>query len=158
MIYLFAKIGIIIAIVFILFTFMYGVFRCSDVYMKPAIQDGDLVFYYRLDKDYIAGDVIVYKLENGHITTGRVMAVAGDTVDIDDEGILVNGSYQTETDINEKTNRFEGGIDFPLTVGEGQVFILGDKRTQATDSRIIGCIDNSATGGKVMGLFRRRNF
>lgn len=49
--------------------------------MKPAIKDGDLVMYYRLDKRFISGDVAVFK-DDGRTTVGRVVAVAGDTVDI----------------------------------------------------------------------------
>lgn len=44
------KIAFIILAVFLIFTFLYGIVRINDVSMKPAIKDGDLVMYYRLDK------------------------------------------------------------------------------------------------------------
>ena len=44
------KIVLIILAVILVFTFMYGMARINDVSMKPAIKDGDLVMYYRLDK------------------------------------------------------------------------------------------------------------
>ena len=75
------KIAFIILAVFLIFTFLYGIVRINDVSMKPAIKDGDLVMYYRLDKRFISGDVAVFEAD-GRTTTGRVVAVAGDTVDI----------------------------------------------------------------------------
>lgn len=44
------KIVIIIFAIILIFTFLYGIARINDVSMKPAIKDGDLVMYYRLDK------------------------------------------------------------------------------------------------------------
>ena len=75
------KIVIIIFAIILIFTFLYGIVRINDVSMKPAIKDGDLVMYYRLDKRFVSGDVAVFE-DNGRNTTGRVVAVAGDTVDI----------------------------------------------------------------------------
>lgn len=46
------KIVLIILAVILVFTFMYGITRINDVSMKPAIKDGDLVMYYRLDNRY----------------------------------------------------------------------------------------------------------
>ncbi|MBY4797109.1 S26 family signal peptidase [Collinsella sp. AGMB00827] len=47
-------------------------------------------------------------------------------------------------------------MTFPLTVGEGQVFLLGDNREQASDSRILGCVDIAKTEGKVVAILRTR--
>ena len=87
------KISIIILAVFLIFTFLYGIVRINDVSMKPAIKDGDLVMYYRLDKRFISGDVAVFE-DDGKATTGRVVAVAGDTVDITKNGLKINGAEQ----------------------------------------------------------------
>ena len=56
--------------------------------MKPAIKDGDLVMYYRLEKRFVSGDIAVFK-KDGRTTTGRVVAVAGDTVDITKDGLMI---------------------------------------------------------------------
>ena len=81
------KIVLIILAVILVFTFMYGMARINDVSMKPAIKDGDLVMYYRLDKRFVSGDIAVFK-KDGRTTTGRVVAVAGDTVDITKDGLM----------------------------------------------------------------------
>ena len=149
------KISIIILAVFLIFTFLYGIVRINDVSMKPAIKDGDLVMYYRLDKRFISGDVAVFE-DDGKTTTGRVVAVAGDTVDITKNGLKINGAEQISQDIYFDTTQFKNGVDFPITVGEGQVFLLGDNRPQASDSRIYGCINIKDVRGKVIAVIRSR--
>ena len=134
------KIVLIILAVILVFTFMYGMARINDVSMKPAIKDGDLVMYYRLDKRFVSGDIAVFK-KDGRTTTGRAVAVAGDTVDITKDGLMINGATQISQDIYFDTTQFQNGVDFPITVGEGQIFVLGDNRPEASDSRIYGCIN-----------------
>mgnify|MGYP000764851995 FL=1 len=111
--------------------------------------------YYRLDKRFVSGDVAVFE-DNGRNTTGRVVAVAGDTVDITKDGLKINGADQVSQDIYFDTTQFKDGVDFPVTVGSGQVFILGDNRPQASDSRIYGCIDIKDVKGKVIAIIRSR--
>ena len=149
------KIAFIVLVVFLIFTFLYGIVRINDVSMKPAIKDGDLVMYYRLDKRFISGDVAVFE-NDGRITCGRVVAVAGDTVDITKNGLKINDAEQISQDIYFDTTQFKNGVDFPITVGEGQVFVLGDNRPKASDSRIYGCIDLKDIRGKVIAIIRSR--
>ncbi len=149
------KIVLIIGCVFAVFTFVYGFVRISDTSMEPSIVSGDLVLYYRLDKRFETGDVAAFRYE-GRDGTGRVVAMAGDTVDITEDGLLINGAVQVSQDIYYETTQFAQGVDFPLTVGEGQVFLLGDNRPEATDSRIYGCVDLSDIKGKVIAVIRTR--
>ncbi len=114
-----------------------------------------LVVYYRLDHRFISGDVAVFEKDN-KTTTGRVVAVAGDTVDITKDGLMINGAEQISQDIYFDTTRFKNGVDFPLTVKEGQIFVLGDNRPKASDSRIYGCIDLKDIRGKVIAIIRSR--
>ena len=72
-------------------------------------------------------------------------------------GLLINGSLQQEQEIYQKTERYQEGGEFPLTVPEGQVFVLGDSRSGATDSRIYGSVEIEDTLGKVMTVIRRRS-
>lgn len=155
LIYLFLKIAVAALFVVLLFTFLFGVYRCGDISMQPAIKDGDLVFFYRLDQSYTGSDVVV--IRDGEKTLAlRVIAVAGDVVDIQEDGLYINGYRQLESGIYEETNRYTQGISFPLTVAEGEVFLLGDSRESATDSRIFGTVRTEDILGKVMLLLRRR--
>jgi signal peptidase I len=101
-------------------------------------------------------DVVVLDFQ-GQRQARRVVASAGDTVDISENGLLVNGALQQETEIFHRTERYAEGIHFPYTVPEGSVFLLGDMRTNATDSRIYGSVRIEDTMGKVMAVIRRRS-
>lgn len=153
---LFGKIAAIAVAFLLVFTFLFGLYRNADASMNPAIRDGDLILYYRLDRTYAAGNVLLVEYE-GQRQARRVIAVAGDTVDITEEGLLVNGALQQETEIYEQTQRFAEGVSFPLTVGEGQVFVLADARENAADSRVYGAVDVKDTLGKVITILRRRS-
>ncbi len=156
LLYLAIKILGIVLVFFLVFTFIYGVGRVTDESMSPAMREGDLVIFYRLDQAYSAGDVLLLEYE-GKRQIRRVVAVAGDTVDITEEGLFINGALQQEPHIFESTARYENDLELPLTVGEGQVFVLADARENATDSRVYGIVDTHDTLGKVIALFRRRN-
>ena len=105
--------------------------------MNPFIRDGDIVLYYRLNQHMQASDVIVFEQDN-ELEVRRIVAVSGDTVNIDQNGLMINGAYVNEKDIYENTDRYASGIDFPVTLPEGYVFVLGDSRKYSKDSRIYG--------------------
>jgi len=149
------KILISTIVVALLFTYIFGILRNKSPFMHPAIQDGDLILYYRMDKMYVSSDVLIMEHEGKKLPL-RVVAVAGDIVDIQEDGLYINGALQIEYKIYELTQRFEEGIDFPLTVEEGEVFVLGDSREHATDSRIFGSVKMKDTCGTVMTIIRRR--
>lgn len=145
-----------IAVMFLLvFTFLFGISRNTDASMDPSIKDGDLVIFDRLDQTYIKSDVLVLKFQ-GQVQARRVIAVAGDVVDITEDGLMINGSLQQERGITEKTFRYDTGVQFPMTIPEGEVFVLGDAREHSTDSRVYGSIKVKDTLGKVMTIIRRR--
>ena len=154
--FLFAKICGILMIVILMFTFVFGVIQVSDASMVPAMREGDIVFFQRMGRDYIATDVIIVRYEDRH-QVRRVVAVAGDVVDITEQGLIVNERLQQERHIFEETTQFVEGIRFPLTVPEGEIFILGDSRGRATDSRIYGAVRVEDVLGRVVTAIRRRN-
>jgi signal peptidase I len=89
---------------------------------------------------------------------GRVIAVAGDTVDITDDGkLIVNGNTINEPKIFYKTPRYEGYEEFPLTVPQGEYFILVDRREGGEDSRYYGTVTAKEIKGSVVTLIRRNN-
>lgn len=155
--YIFGKLAGIALCFVLLSLFVFGIYRNRDADMYPAVKDGDLLIYYRLDKDYTVSDCIVLTYD-GTAQIRRVIAVAGDTVDITEQGLIINGQVQWETYVYEETQRYTEGVDFPITLKDGQVFVLGDARAGAVDSRIYGAVNVSDTKGKVMLLLRRRDF
>jgi len=150
------KIGVIAAVLALLFTFLYGFHYSREPSMNPAIKDGDLVLYYRLDKKYKPGDLLLLTFQ-GKMQVRRVIATAGDTVDITEEGLFINGALQQERDIYQKTQRYAQGVDFPLTLKANELFVLSDARENAGDSRFYGPVNVKDTRGSVITVLRRRN-
>jgi len=153
---LLTKIALIVLVFVILSTFVFGIIRYGEPAMAPAIKDGDLVVFNRYTQNgYQARDAIVLKA-GGQWQVRRVVATAGDHVDITEDGLLINGSLQQEPEIFKKTERYLDGGEYPLVVPEGQVFVLGDNRDGAEDSRLYGCVKTDETFGKVMTVIRRK--
>jgi signal peptidase I len=148
-----AAIGGVVALVL---TFLYGLHVTSDADMAPSVKEGDLVLFYQLDKDYSAGDLAALRFD-GQIEVRRVVAVAGDTVDITEDGLVVNGALQQELEIFEPTRRYADGTDLPVTLAPGEVFVMGDARQDATDSRVYGAVHRKDTLGTVITVLRKRN-
>ncbi len=149
----FAVIGLLAVLIF---SYIFGLARNQSLNMQPAVQDGDLLFYYRIVQSYQSDQMVVVTYE-GRKLPQRVIATAGDSVDITDKGLEINGSVIVEPEVLGETTQFENQVTFPLTVPPGQVFLLGDNRPNAIDSRVFGCVDENDIDGKVIGLFRRRN-
>ena len=135
------------------FTQVFFITAANGTDMYPAILDGDIVLGYRLDTNYVKNDVVVCEVE-GKEVIGRIIAREGDSVNITKEGTLyVNGTEQTG-EIAFPTN--PGKQTYPYTVPEGCVYLLGDYRTNTTDSRDFGPVDTKQIKAKVVSIFRRR--
>ena len=156
LLFLFLKVLMIGMFLVLFFTFMFGITQVQDETMDPAVKEGDLAIYYRLDKKYSKDDVVIVNID-GETQIRRVVALPGDTVDMDERGLVINGYSQIESDIYTRTEPYIDGITFPITLAQDEVFVLGDNRPKAVDSRMYGAVKVSATNGKLMTLIRRRN-
>lgn len=138
----------------LLFTQVFFVTQVKGNEMFPAVKDGDLVIGFRLQQEYAKDDVIAYTVEDGfHI--GRIAARGTDVVLLDESGtMLVNGTAQSG-EIMYPTYAKEG-VEYPLKVPESYMFLLGDYRTQAEDSRDFGPVSMKNVKGKVITILRRR--
>ena len=122
--------------------------------MFPSVKDGDLVIAFRMQKEYAKGDIVVCTV-NGERYVGRIAANQTDNVGMDESGALsVNGTVQSGEIIYPTFAR--GPLEYPFHVPEGCVFLLGDYRTGAEDSRDFGPVPYSQVEGKVITILRRR--
>ncbi len=145
--------------VVLVFTFAVRLIGVDGHSMVPTLQDGDrmLVLNSMLYNDYRYGDVVVLRKESflTEPIVKRVIATAGQTVDIDfGAGIVyVDGEALEEDYINEPTFT-EEGMEFPLTVPEGSIFVMGDNRNHSDDSRNsrLGTVDTRYVIGKAVLL------
>ena len=108
--------------------------------MKPALQNGDVVLVNRVIYNATKpkrGDVIVFKPkgnENVHYYIKRVIGLPGETIEIRDKNIYVDGELLEEK--YETTELGDSGyLDEPVTLDEDEYFVLGDDRENSEDSR-----------------------
>ena len=150
-----------LVVILLVFLLLFRVVVVSGPSMNATLVHGDYllllnnVFY----KNPQQGDIVVAakdSFKNGEPIIKRVIATEGQWVDIDfDKGIVyVNGTALDEPYTNTPTNLYEG-IDFPLMVDEGCIFVMGDNRNESKDSRSldIGQIDKREILGRAIFLF-----
>lgn len=144
----------------LVFTFAVRGFRVDGPSMRETLQDGDILLILNdyLCGDYQPGDIVILRkasFRDGKPIVKRVIALAGQTVDIDFEAgiVYVDGKALEEDYIREPTWTPEG-LEFPVTVPEGHIFILGDNRNNSSDSRHrdLGPIDTRMVMGKAVFL------
>lgn len=151
---LFLRIILLILLCWLIFAKVFLITQANGNEMFPAIKDGDLVLAFRLQEDYSKNDVIVYELD-GSLRIGRIVARANDVVTLDESGtLLVNGITQSGEIIYPTYGK--ENLIYPFVVPEEHFFILGDYRTQATDSRDFGPVSSAQVRAKVITLIRRR--
>ena len=149
-----------VLVVVAIFTFVIRMMGVDGHSMLNTLQHGDrlLVVNSMLYHDYKYGDIVILR-KNGVFDDDpivkRVIAVEGQSVDIDfAEGIVyVDGEALEEDYIREPTYTAEG-TEFPLTVPEGSIFVMGDNRNGSSDSRDyrLGTVDTRYVIGKAAFL------
>ncbi len=152
------KIGWIILGIFIILQFVVGIHVNSGVNMEPLMHDHDVVFYSRLSNSYEVGNIVVFNGLDNKTEIGRIVAKGGDIVDITEEGLKINGYFQTEPYAKGTTDLFENSVRFPVNLAKDEYFILFDNRNQGGDSRIIGKISADNIKGHVFFMMRANDF
>ena len=141
----------------LVFGVVFGLAVQPDDTMAPHVKPGDLLLFYRLPRSYAAGEAVVFE-KDGQRYTGRIAARGGDTVEITDAALLViNGSVVAEPDIYETTPKYDSGVTYPLTLADGEYFILCDAREGARDSRWFGPVQIGEIRGRVIAQLRRNS-
>lgn len=109
---------------------------------------------YKADSTVRRGDVVVFRYK-GNDLIKRVVATSGDTVDIANGEVLVNGEAAQQYYI--KDDVLTDG-ETHITVPSGKVFVLGDNRSNSKDSRMIGCISTDDILGQAFFDFGFNRF
>ena len=150
----------ILALILLIFTFCARVVIVSGSSMFPTLVDGDylLVLNRPLCGELEQGDIVVASMErfkDGEAIIKRVIATEGQTVDINFRTgvVFVDGVALEEEYVNSPTYLSEG-MEFPLVVEEGCVFLMGDNRGDSRDSRApeIGLVDTREVLGQAVFL------
>jgi len=118
--------------------------------MNPTLYDGEVLIFDTVGS-INKGDIIAFRYNN-QLLIKRVIATAGDKIDISGDGtVLLNDAmlsepYVTQPDLGECT------IKLPLNVPRDQYFVMGDHRATSLDSRSadIGLISREQVVGKLL--------
>ena len=149
------------AVVSVVLLFAFGVrlIGVSGPSMQDTLYTGDrLVVLGSLLSGFEAGDVVVvndYNAELSETIVKRIIAVGGQTVDIDFASgvVYVDGEALEEPYIREDTH-LDLGMAYPFTVPEGCLFLMGDNRNESRDSRepALGAVDERCVIGRAVFL------
>ncbi|MBQ3468869.1 MAG: signal peptidase I [Bacilli bacterium] len=148
------KVLVVALILGVTFTIIFGFHLQKGLSMYPKFVDHDLLLYYKLEKNFRTGDVVIVR-NNGRDYALRIVAIENDIVEIDDENLKING-HIVEEDIYYVTPK-KKKLNYPYTVPRGSVFVLGDYRTHSKDSRDFGAISFDNVKGKVINVLRNRD-
>ncbi|MBQ8210464.1 MAG: signal peptidase I [Clostridia bacterium] len=147
----------LLAVIILLWSMFFRVIEVDGGSMLPTLEDGDKVIVYTFNYTPEAGDIIVAESDyaDGTVLVKRVIAKDGQTVavDYDNDTVYVDSSALNEAYLySEDIEPHDDEIEYPHTVQDGCLFLMGDNRNSSKDSRstAIGDIDADYVLGKVV--------
>ena len=141
---------IVAAIAVLVATLWLPVLQIYGTSMTPTLQDGEIIFSVK-GSDFQPGDIIAFYYNN-KILVKRVIANAGEWVNIDEDGtVYVNERAIEEPYLTEKALG-DCNIELPYQVPDGKIFVMGDHRSTSVDSRntAVGCVAQEQIVGKIV--------
>ena len=146
------KIRFVVVLILLLaavFVLVLGVTLVHDADMEPTYREGRPVLFLRLG-GVKRGDVVALGVDVRGTVLRRVVAVPGDTVEIRDGTVFVNGLAERGNYSITRTDPDPGGPGYPLILRADEYFVLGDRRETALDSRSFGLVTMRNILGRVL--------
>jgi signal peptidase I len=156
---------VVILIGLVLRIFIVMPYKCADTDMESALYQGDYLIVSKLSYSSgtpQAGDLVVFEhpFKIGDMKAGRVIATEGQTIEIIDKTVYVddapNADYANVTHSDNRVlpeNYSNRDYSQPVQVPAGAVYILGDNRDTAEDSRNFGPINNDKIKGRAIFVY-----
>ena len=129
--------------------------RVSSGSMSPTLVAGDQVLIDKISvrlRPPTQGDLVVFRDPQHHeLVVKRVVALGGQTVAIEDAVLVVDGTVRHEPQVD--LSRIDSTYFGPVTVPPDAIFVMGDNRSESTDSRTYGAIPLDELVGRVILAF-----
>ncbi len=153
-------VAIVVGLVWFLRTFIFQAYEIPSGSMEDTIMTGDMVFSekisYYLD-DPKQGDIVTFKDPElpSRTLIKRVIATGGQTVDLKDGSVYVDGKRLSEPYTNGQmsyplTSAYGKTITYPYKVPDNEIWVMGDNRENSQDSRYFGSVPISTVTGKAV--------
>jgi signal peptidase I len=165
-----------IVIAFFIRTFVIQAYKIPSGSMKPTLLIGDHIlvskFNYGIKLPFIRstlipigapkrGDILVfiYPEDRSKDFIKRLIGVPGDTIEIRDKKIILNGQPISDTHgVHSDSLIIPGAVQprdnlGPVRVPEGSLFVMGDNRDESYDSRFWGFVDMKDVLGKALIIY-----
>ncbi len=139
----------------LIFTFVFKISAVDGDSMNNTLHNGDKVLITARDWTIERGDIVVISQPNAFnkVLIKRVIATEGQTIEINGKThqVIVDGEVLEEPYIAQPLI-VQGSWNYPVTVPEGCVFVMGDNRNRSTDSRdsAVGMIDTRYIVGEAI--------
>ncbi len=148
--------AVVLAVVAVALVFTFGVrmIRVQGESMLPTLQSGQRLLITSFPRALQYGDIVIIDeyTSYGKPLVKRVIGMEGDTIDIDFEaGVVYRNGEALDEPYTAEPTYLQETVEFPVTVPEGCIFVLGDNRNYSTDSRdvrvgfvdlrdVLGCV------------------
>lgn len=142
---------VIIVVVVLIRTFIITPIRVDGMSMYSTLNDGDILLLEKYNKEYKRYDIVVFKNGNDRLIK-RVIGLPGDEIEYKNNKLYINKKETKEIFLtnNQKTYDFTLKDIGYKKIPKGYYFVLGDNRTNSTDSRILGLIKKDKIQGKAI--------
>jgi signal peptidase I len=153
-VWLVGPLATLLAVLVLVFFVLFDTSTVSGPSMEPTLRDHDYVLLTKGLPDPRRGDVVILRVVNDGVReewVKRIVALAGDHVDVTGDVIMVNGAPEQFAHLT-LTRGAAGPIEH-VTVPSGQVYLAGDNRAVSQDSRYVGTFSAGSIVGRVVFIY-----